>query len=339
MTSPESHNKSVSRRTLLAGAGAVAAAAAFRPALAQGRALQVGYFPGVSTLPLWAAIEEGIFTQAGLDVTARPTPASAALFTAIDRGELDLAHTSIDNPIAYDAGVGATDLRNRDFVAFAGVDDGMLRLVARPGITTIGELRGKILAVDAMSTGYAFVLRELLARGGVAEHEVTFVAKGGTQQRAEQLLAGTIDATLVTPPFDIQANAKGFVTLARATEVLGAYQGIAMVARRRWLAQNRTVAETYVRAFRAALNRVVSDRPAAVALLMRNAKIDEPTANASYDAAFGPHGGVHRDAALDMAGIRTVLQLRAKYAPPGAGSTPELYVDTTLLTNVSRHGA
>jgi ABC-type nitrate/sulfonate/bicarbonate transport system substrate-binding protein len=333
MARPETNNPTVSRAAVLAAAGAAAAAAALRPAraLAQTRTLKVGYFPGVGTLPLWAAIELGIFAKAGLDVTALPTPASIELFGAIDRGELDLAHTSVDNPIAYDAGVGAATLKNRDFVAFAGVDDGMLRLVARPGITTIAELRGKTLAVDAMSTGYAFALRELLARAGIAEHDVTFVAKGGTQQRAQGLLAGAFDATLVTPPFDVQANAKGFTTLARATDVLGAYQGISLVTRRAWLAENRPVAITYVRAFRAALDRVATDRAGAIAILMRNTKIDEATASASYDAAFGPHGGIHRDAALDLAGIRTVLSLRAKYAPPGAGVEPARYVDTTIL--------
>jgi ABC-type nitrate/sulfonate/bicarbonate transport system substrate-binding protein len=333
MTRPETQNPPVTRRALLAAAGATAALAALRPgrALALNRALKVGYFPGVGTLPLWAAIELGIFAKAGLDVTALPTPASIELFGALDRGELDLAHTSVDNPIAYDAGVGAASLKNRDFVAFAGVDDGMLRLVARPGITSIAELRGKTVAVDAMSTGYAFALRELLARAGVSEHDVTFVAKGGTQQRAQGLLAGAFDATLVTPPFDVEANAKGYTTLARATDVLGAYQGISLVTRRVWLAENRPVAVTYVRALRAALDRVATDRASAVAILMRNAKIDEATANASYEAAFGPHGGVHRDAALDLAGIRTVLALRAKYAPPGAGSDPGPYVDTTIL--------
>jgi ABC-type nitrate/sulfonate/bicarbonate transport system substrate-binding protein len=262
MTRPASQNPLVSRQRFLAGAGAAAAAVALRPArvLAQARALKVGYFPGVGTLPLWAAIELGIFAQAGLHVTALPTPASIELFGAMDRAELDIAHTSIDNPIAYNAGV---------------------------------------------------------------------------QQRAQGLLAGAFDATLVTPPFDVQANAKGFTTLARVTDIVGPYQGISLVARRAWLAVNRPAAVTYVRAFRAALNRVATDRASAVAILMRNTKVDEPTANASYDAAFGPQGGIHRDAALDLAGIRTVLELRAKYAPPGGGSAPELYVDTTILRDAS----
>lgn len=337
MTRPGTENHPLTRRSLLAGIGLAALTGAVRPelVLAQTHSLKVGYFPGVGTLPLWAAIELGIFEQAGLHVSATPTPASIELFGAIDRGDLDLAHTSIDNPIAYDAGGGATSLKNHDFVAFAGVDDGMLRLVARPGITTIAELRGKTLAVDAMSTGYAFVLRELLARAGLTDRDVTYVAKGGTQQRAEQLMAGAFDATLVTPPFDVQANAKGFTTLARATDVLGNYQGISLVTRRAWLQANRTVAVTYVRAFRTALARVAGDRAMAVAILMRNTKIDEPTANASYDAAFGPHGGVHRDAALDLDGIKTVLELRAKYAPPGAGTVPAPYVDTTILRDAS----
>lgn len=36
-----------------------------------------------------------------------------------------------------------------------------------------------------------------------------------------------------------------------------------------------------------------------------------------------------------MAGIETVLELRAKYAPPDAGSVPGPYVDTTILRGAS----
>lgn len=292
--------------------------------------VRVAYFPGVSALPLLVAERAGSFAREGLDARIAPTASSADLFAQLDAGTLELAHTSIDNPIAYDIGVGPAPLAHRDFVAFLGVDDGLLRLVARPAIGRIADLRGKTLAVDALSTGYAFALRGMLATAGLGERDVTLVGKGGTQQRAAGLLAGAFDATLLTPPFDLTANAAGFVTLGRATDLLGPYQGIAVVARRSWLNANRDIALRYSRAYVSALDLNVRDRANAVAVLASALGVSDAIAAASHDAAFASSGGIQRNAAVDLDGVRTVLRLRARYAPPGAGDDPAPYVDSTI---------
>lgn len=328
-----------SRRAFLAGALAATALAPTGLKAQTPTPLRVAYFPGVGALPLLVALKQGTFTHEGLDVSATPTPNSAELFQKLDSGALDLAHTSIDNPIAYNSGVGAAPTQNRDFIAIMGVDDGMLRLVARPGIATIADLKGKTLAVDAMSTGYAFALRAMLEKGGLRDGEYTLVAKGGTQQRAEALGRGEFDATLVTPPFDFDLATRGYTTLAKATEMLGPYQGISIVVRRAWLNGHRETAVKYARAFRAALAATTKDPATSTALLGSALKVSDAVARQSFAAAFGPGGGVHADGALDMAGIATVLALRAKYAPPGAGSDPARFVDdgiTAALTTATR---
>jgi ABC-type nitrate/sulfonate/bicarbonate transport system substrate-binding protein len=315
-------------------AGAVAALGA-APAAARAAGLTevtVSYFPGASSWPLYAALDAKLFEAAGLYVVLAPTPSSIELFNRLDSGTYDLAHTSIDNPIAYDIGAGAVQTTNRDFVAFFGVDDGELRLLAKPGTASIKALAGKTLAVDAMTTGYAFALREMLAGAGLGASDVTFVAKGGTAQRAQGLMDGAFDATLVTPPFNFQAVAKGFVDLGAVTDVVGAYAGIAGVARRAWLKNNRTTALTYLRVYRAALARVIADKPAAVALLAKyNPGLTADDAARTYDAVLGGKGGFARNAEIDLAGLGTVLRLRAKYAPPGAGSDPAAYLDPSIL--------
>lgn len=320
-----------SRAHFIAGASAamLAGTVATR-ADAQTAQLRIAYFPGVSALPLLIGDRAGSFAREGLGARLETTSSSTDLFAKLDAGALDLAHTSIDNPIAYDVGAGGSPLVHRDFVAFLGVDDGLLRLVARPGIAHLADLRGKTLAVDALTTGYAFALRGMLATAGVDERDLTLVGRGGTQQRAAGLLAGAFDATLLTPPFDLAANAAGFVTLGRATDLLGRYQGISVVARRSWLAANRDLALRYTRAYRGALDLAVHDRAMATAVLASAFGASVEIASASYDAAFATSGGIQRSAAIDIDGVRTVLRLRARYAPPGAGDDPAPYVDTTI---------
>jgi ABC-type nitrate/sulfonate/bicarbonate transport system substrate-binding protein len=320
-----------SRTKFIAGSAAAALAVSFPPpSRADVRPLHVAYFPGVSALPLLIAIRADFFNREQLDVRAVPATSSIELFAQLDSGTLDLAHTSIDNPIAYDVGAGTVAVAHRDFCAFLGVDDGQLRLGVRPGIATLADVRGKALAVDAVATGFTFALRAILATAGIAEHDVTLVPRGGTQQRAQGLLAGAFDATLLTPPFDLVANAAGFATLARATDLLGPYQGIAVIARRSWLGANRALALGYARAYRGALAQAVRDRAGSIALIVSALDVSPQIAAASYDAAFAASGGIQRNAAVDLDGVRTVLRLRARYAPPGAGDDPLPYVDPTI---------
>ena len=293
--------------------------------------LKVSFFPGASAWPMYMGIESGIFARAGLSVTLVPTPNSADLFAKLDSGTYDIAHTSADNPIAYDmAGAGTA---NHDFVSFFGVDDGMQRLVAKKGIHTIEELRGKTVAVDAMTTGYAFALRETLSVNDLNYNDVTWVSAGGTAQRYLSLTQEKFDATLITPPYDYQANEQGFVTLGKVTDFIGPYQGIAGVARRAWLVANRATAIAYVRAYRASLVEVAQNRAAAIPLFIKhNDGLSIKAAEKSYEAAFRKGIGFHRDAALDLKGMQTILALRAKYAPPGAGADPLPYMETSIVT-------
>ncbi len=322
-----------SRAQFVAAAAAAAsagAAGAMRPAGAA-TALRVGYFPGISALPLAIGTRRGIFAHEGLDVTMTPVAGSVELFAGLDDGSIAIGHTAIDNPIAYDTGRGDPRVRARDFVAILGVDDGLLRIVARPGIARILDLIGTTVAVDALGTGFTYALRAVLDGIGVtAGGGVTFVESGGTQQRAQGLLAGRFDATLLYPPFDIAAQAAGFSMLPRVTDVLGAYQGIAVVARRTWIAGNRNAAVAYARAYRAALADALRDRRGAIALITSTLNVSPAIASASYDAAFATGGGLERDATISMDGLRAVLRLRALYAPPGGGDDPMRYIDPSI---------
>jgi ABC-type nitrate/sulfonate/bicarbonate transport system substrate-binding protein len=294
--------------------------------------VKVSFFPGASAWPMYMGIENGIFARAGLAITLVPTPNSADLFAKLDSGAYDIAHTSADNPFAYDMAAAAPTV-NHDFVSFFGVDDGMQRLVAKKGTPNIAALRGKTVAVDAMTTGYAFALREALSVNEVNYNDCTWVSAGGTAQRYLSLIQGKFDVTLITPPYDYQANEQGFVTLGKVTDFIGAYQGISGVARRAWLIANRATAIAYVRAYRAALTYVAQNRAEAIALFLKhNDGLSQKAAAQSYEAAFRKGIGFRRDAAINLKGMQTIMELRAKYAPPGAGTDPLPYMETSILT-------
>jgi ABC-type nitrate/sulfonate/bicarbonate transport system substrate-binding protein len=247
---------------------------------------------------------------------------------------------TIDNFVAYQEGQGEVRLAGEpDFVAVMGGDGGFLTVVGGPGIKSLTDLKGKTLSVDAMTTGFAFVLRELVARGGVADTDVTYVRAGGTNLRYRDIVAGKHDATLLRTPFEILARERGLNLLATA-ESLGAYQGTVAAVRKSWAARNEAALVGFIRAYKAGVAFVYdpANRDVAEALLVANIRDMTPAlARRAYDLLLAPKGGIARDAALDVEGIRTVLALRSKYAqPPKALGDPSKYIDETYLRAAAR---
>jgi ABC-type nitrate/sulfonate/bicarbonate transport system substrate-binding protein len=293
--------------------------------------LRVVAFDGGWNLPIWAAQRQGFFEANGVSVQLIYTPTSAFLVTSLLDGKFDIALATIDNLIAYQEGQGEAKIAdNPDLFAFMGGDSGFLSIVARPGIKDVAGLKGGTLSVDAMTTGFAFVLRELVVRGGLAETDVTFVRAGGTANRYRDLIAGKHDATLLRTPFELLARDRGFVVLASA-ESLGAYQGTAGFARRSWARDHEAALVGFLRAYKAATDWLYDrkNRDVVEALLIANIRDMTPAlARQSYDLLLADRGGLARDLAPDAAGIRNVLGLRTKYGTPQKTLTdPMKYVD------------
>jgi ABC-type nitrate/sulfonate/bicarbonate transport system substrate-binding protein len=313
-----------------AGVQAQAPAPAPAPAPAM-TPLRVITFDGGWNLPLWAAQRQGYFEANGVAVQLSYTPNSAALVTGLLDGRYDIALATIDNFIAYQEGQGEAKIPdNPDLFAFLGGDGGFLSVMSSPAVKSFADLKGKTLSVDAMTNGLAFVLRELVARGGLAESDVSYVRAGGTSNRYRELLAGKHDATLLRTPFELLATQRGFNQLATA-QALGAYAGTVGAARRSWAASHEAAMIGFLRGYKAGVDWVVdrANRDVVEALLVANIRDMTPAlAKPSYDLLLAEKGGLSRDLAIDLAGVRTVLELRSKYGTPKKQLTDPLrYVD------------
>src|SRR6185312_16196527 len=122
-----------------------------------------------------------------------------------------------------------------DLFAFMGGDNGFLRLVTIPEVTSYAALKGKSLTVDARTTGYAFVLEKMLQLGGLRAGEYELVKVGGVLARFEDLMQQKHAGTPLLSPFEVSAEDKGFHVLGSAIDVFGGhYQGLVAAARREW---------------------------------------------------------------------------------------------------------
>ena len=290
-------------------------------------------FPGGFNWPIWVAQEKGLFARHGIAPTVTPTPNSVFQLQGLIEGKFDIAMTAIDNLVAYREGQGEAKVQGQpDLIAFMGGDNGFLRLVTVPEVKTFNDLRGKTLSVDALTTGYAFVLREILEKNGLAlDRDYKTERAGGVLQRFNALLEKKHAGTMLISPFEVQAEARGFTRLANATDQLGAYQGLVGGARKSWADANRDTVVGYIRAYTEAVDWLYDpkNRAEAIAIFRKNLpQANEQAANTAYQVLLSPKDGFQRKAQIDLKGVETVLGLRSKYGQPQKTlSDPRRYYD------------
>jgi ABC-type nitrate/sulfonate/bicarbonate transport system substrate-binding protein len=323
----------LSRRRFVAGSAALAGA--FAGATAVGRTqpapLRLNIFGGVDAWPVYVMHDKGF-----LDCTITPTPGSVAQFQHMMAGDADMALTAVDNVVGYDEGQGDPAVTgDLDFVLVLGIGPGFLKLVVRPDITSYEQLRGKVFAVDAPGTGFSFVLRRMLQKNGIMPGEYSFVAVGSTQHRFDAMVAGQAVAGVVSSPFDLLGQQKyGFHVLNSAIEVLGHYEATAVMVRRSWATAHRPAVMGFARAYRQAVAWLYdpANRTEAMAILARNADLAPDLVAQIAPAILGSPASYTRDGKFDIAGVNTVLELRAAYAVPKKSlGTAAKYIDQSYL--------
>jgi ABC-type nitrate/sulfonate/bicarbonate transport system substrate-binding protein len=289
--------------------------------------LTVNVFPGGFNWGVYVGQDKGFFAEAGILVEVQGTPNSVTQMTDFSEGKFDIAMTAVDNIVAYVEGQGEAGIGPQgDFMAVMGSDSGFLSLVASPSIAKIEDLAGKTLSVDAMTTGYAFVLYEIMRRHGLHKDRLDkdtgdyeIVRAGGMVQRWNALREGKHTATLLSAPYNIIAKNAGFTELVKATDVIGPYQGNVAAVRRPWAQDNRAKIEAYIRAYRRSIAWLYepNNRAEAIAILVSHLpQMPQAIAEASHRELLDPVRGFSRTCEIDRAGLDCVLSLRSRYGVP-----------------------
>ena len=304
------------------------------PASAQTEIKLIG-FGGGTNVPSWVAIDKGFFLKEGLKVTQDVTHGSKEQMQDIMAGKYQFASTAFDNIVAYTEGQGTDKFADYDVLAIAGVHSGMNTLVARPEIKKYSDLKGKVVAVNSPTSGYATVLYQIVKdkAGLEKDKDYTTNSVGGTGARVKALKDGSGHVAMISSPNDMQLKDEGFTILGDAATEIGEFQGSAYAVRKSYAKDHPKEVEAFLRGIVAATDYVFSDKAGTVEVLKSRIKgLSDADAGKLYDRLTGP-GGLNKRATLNTKGIETVLKLRTLYG--GAAPTkPEKYIDLSFYEKV-----
>lgn len=296
-------------------------------------------FPGAPNLPIFAALEQGLFEKAGIALNMTTTPNSAYQAENLAAGKFHIAGTAFDNVVAYVEGQGAVKFdKAPDFFAFMGATQIELAFITQADVKSYADVKGKVLAMDALYTGFAFVLYEMLKKAGLTKADYTIEPVGATPVRWESVKAGKHTGTLTIEPFTSIARGQGFTVLDTSTKHYADYQGGAFAASRAWAAANPDSIKGFIKGYLGGLAWTLdpANRQAATDLLLKKMPEIQPrVAGAVMDSLLSPKSGLTPKGAMLPAGVDVVLDLRSRYGASGLKlDSPARYIDLSYYKAV-----
>ena len=155
--------------------------------------------------PVLIGMQKGFFAAEGVAPEIVYVQSSAALVQQVAAGSIGISiSTGLADPLRA-VGMGAPIAIVRLEVQAPPYD-----LVAKPGIAKLSDLKGKLISLGGPKDITRIYVERMLKPNGVNPGEFDMVFAGSTAARVSALLAGAVDAAILLPAFNFQAEAKGF---------------------------------------------------------------------------------------------------------------------------------
>lgn len=155
--------------------------------------------------PLWIAKELGIFEKYGLNVDLLYIASGVTSVNALLGGSVQVIAASGSSAVGAAA-------RGAPVVIIASLGAIGYKLIARPSITSIQELRGKVIGSSRIGAGSDYALQRLLPKLGLQPGKDVHLIPTGLSESDRRLLImlqGRIDATIGTVDNILQLELRG----------------------------------------------------------------------------------------------------------------------------------
>src|SRR5260370_36037768 len=114
-------------------------------------------------------------------------------------------------------------------------------MVAKSNISSLKELKGKVVSVGGAKDSTRTYAERMLAPHGLKPGDYDFVYAGATTARAQALLGGAVDAALLLPPSNFQVQAAGYNDLGLTVEYAPELPFSGTAINKAWAGRNHDV--------------------------------------------------------------------------------------------------
>ncbi len=286
--------------------------------------LVVSYSALVASQSLsWIAQDTGIFTKHGLAVELKYISSGSQSTAALLSGDVDASITG---------GIGIMNavLQGGD-VRLIGASKNRLtgRIMARPEIKTINDLRGKKIAVSRRGSNTEYIAIQALKWAGLnPAKDVTFIYSGGEPESVVALASGAVQASSSVPPNDKKAEELGAHELINVTKIGVKYPATTVAASRKTIREKPEALKRFTAALKEAIQVYKTDPETALSVIAKYTKTDDPTTLRSAYAT--EREAMSDDLRVDPEAIAAAIEEIATERPEARQKRYEDFVETSV---------
>jgi NitT/TauT family transport system substrate-binding protein len=210
---------------------------------------------------------------------------------------------------------------------------------AKPEIKRPEDLRGKTLAISSFGSSSHVACFLMLQHFKMDEKKdrITFLAIGDEPTRAQALIAGRIDSTIVDPSVSGALKERGFSYLGNLQQLGVPFVNNALVSTRRYLKEHPRTAEAVVKSIVEGNAYMLNpaNRAKVTEILGKYLRLGEKEAEKAYEDLLPK---VERKPYPSMDAVKATIQVMGLRNPKIAQIKPEDLVDVSILQKLEQTG-
>ena len=208
--------------------------------------------------------------------------------------------------------------------------------VVKPEIRTPKELRGKRVNILNYGGSNDLALQLALKEWGMKLSDVQVIIGGDAPTRMGALMAGRIDATILSPPHLTIAVKAGYRVLADMGDMSTNFTQSSLYVKGSALRENRDRVKRFLRGYAEAIHVIKTDKVRTMKVFAHRMRIDDPeTVRTTYEY-FAPRFSFPPRVNLD--GVRDTINFYAEQNPDFKNRKPEEFVDHSLMDELEKEG-
>ena len=210
-------------------------------------------------------------------------------------------------------------------------------IVAAKGITQWAQLRGKKIAISRLGSGTDTAIRLVLKKYGLdAGKDVNILQLGTQPSRFQALLAGVIDATIISPPLDMAAKKQGYQILVNIAELGIPYPQQVIETTDRFIRENPQTVKNFLKGFIEGVRYAATHKDETIQVITKYLKTTDPEIlQATYQSYLQI---TNQSAYPNMEGMRNAMEEVAQRVPVVKNKKPEDFVNTRFLKDLEKEG-
>jgi NitT/TauT family transport system substrate-binding protein len=294
--------------------------------------LRIGYSGAtVSNAMLWVTEEGGFFQKNGID--------PQILYLQTTLGQTAMIAGEIDMCVYSGSLLSSARLQGADVVMIASfLSKPLYRLVTRPEIRTVADLKGKKLGVTRFGTVTDTMTRLLVRRLGLdPDKDVAYVQVGDVPVLLASLSTGkVIDGAIIQPPYYLKAVAAGMRVLVNMEEMNIPVQQTGLNTTEKFIARNTDLTRRTVMAVIEGIRHMRAHPESAKRAVSKRMQIrDEKELEDTYQLL---KSFIQPKPYPSLEGFQTVLDDLAKRIPAAKTAEPRKFVDVRFIDELDRAG-